>query len=316
MNPVHFQQNVVPMQIGLIRPLEQPNPAIFRPQSIVQVPAIGAIMPPEQPRKPSLQQQSVQEQTVGVVIQPGIPAAQPMEPPSLESPIRVSLDPKTLKVRTYTPSQPIGESGHCCPECYAYLVAKKSTRRLPTCSTCHHYKGAPCHHSGDGSCLLLANQATCVDLSSCPSGHKSLHEVLDHKIAREIKNEHTLISKNFGTETFKDGKVSSTIAVQKFIEMLSDTQPERVESGRKNAERWYKTFGNRKDSNTEDEAPKAVKISKPDEDHDPYDLPEDVLEEKIKQAKKVEASAKRKREALESLLESRKKRRIYLSDDE
>jgi len=231
------------------------------------------------------------------------------------------------EVRIYKPEAPKGESGHCCPECHSYLLAKKkSARRLPSCHICHHYMAASCHRGEGGKCLLLPGEATCVDLSTCPSGHVSLHAVRDNQISRDIRNEQTLISKNAGTELSKDPKVASSAALQKFVSMLADTQPERVDTARKRAERWYKTFGTRPRSDDDEFEEGRQDIRRPpsparepkkkDEDLDAYDLPEAELLEKIKRAKKAEASLKRKREALEAMLASNKRSRLYESDDD
>jgi len=131
-----------------------------------------------------------------------------------------------------------------------------------------------------------------------------------------LQDTQALVSKNYSSETSKDTKVSSSVALQKFVEMLADTQPERVESGRRQAEKWYKVFGNQRVGNTDEEEPKAPKLKEPEPEHDPYDMPEDQLIEKIRQAKRVEASAKRKREALEAIFESNKRRRYDLDDEE
>jgi len=215
--------------------LSQPTPFLqFQPAVRPQVPIMPiqpvrqaeSIIPPP-PERPQAPVMPVQQQ-------------EPILPPQ-DRPLLV-LDVSEDEPEIYKPVAPIGDSGHCCSECYAYMMLKKKgIRRLPSCHICHHYIAATCHQ---GKCLLLAEEKTCVDLSSCPSGHTSLHGIRDNHIARELRNEHTLVSKNVGTELGKDSKVSSSAALQQFVQMLADTKPERVENARKRAERWHKAFGN------------------------------------------------------------------------
>jgi len=124
---------------------------------------------------------------------------------------------------------------------------------------------------------------------------------------RELKKEQTLVSKNLSTETKDTTRVGTMIALNSFLQMVADTEPERVEKAKMQAGKWLQAT--QVDSTTivgsvlakEKQVERKRKVLDCTDD-DPYNLPPAEILVKIAEQKQIEEDAKNRRETLEWVL--------------
>jgi len=190
-----------------------------------------------------------------------------------------------------------------CMACSSHWLTKGSGKRLPSCKNCHHFLGAQCHKN-NGLCSL----PRCDDLDLCPSSHEEIHRQQEAEKAREMKKDLVFSSKNLSGETKESSKVHSSIALNSFLQMISDTQPERVENARHQAKKWHDSIAEKpKEEQSPSSSKKRKVIEIQEDDDDPYNLTAEAIQAKIREEIRVEESARARRETLEFMLSRCKK---------
>jgi len=141
-----------------------------------------------------------------------------------------------------------------------------------------------------------------------------------------LKKEQGFVSKNLGTES--KNKVESSYALNSFLQMIADTEPERATNGKNQAKQWSKALKSNscaapqcssQDDDTEPPAKKhqvesdhsdsepPAKRRRVESDHsdtaDPFKLSVEEIQHKIALEKQVEEGAVYRRTILEYMLE-------------